>query len=377
MTITTQIKIIVSQEEKSRLYDTLSLNNECCNYISEVMFQNKTKSRRKVHDLVYHECRVRYPRLASQMVVNAITKTVNSYASTKSMHKLTKPFTYKRLGAIIYDSRQFSYITEKTITISLINKDSKASRTKGKYIVFNEESFKNRSNTAILTHKKGKFYLQQCVDQEEIKPYNEEGFLGCDRGSVDIVYTSHKQCFSSKEQKRIRANQQKVYSSVQSKRTRSSRKLLKRLSTKRATTTKLINHKISKDLVLYAKERHLTIVFEDLTNILKGVVRGNRKYSRTFRKLLGNWSFAQLEFFVAYKCRLYGVPFKKVNAAWTSQTCYCCGKRGKRKNKVFTCTNTSCDVDTIDADYNAAINIAKRGGAINCPEIQTFTALNL
>ena len=55
---------------------------------------------------------------------------------------------------------------------------------------------------------------------------------------------------------------------------------------------------------------------------------------------------------------------KVVDPAYTSQTCACCGKRGKRKAKVFACT--SCG--TFDADENAAKNISQLGASVDRPE---------
>ena len=47
----------------------------------------------------------------------------------------------------------------------------------------------------------------------------------------------------------------------------------------------------------------------------------------------------------------------------SSQTCSCCKHIGKRTNKVFKCTNQNCEVDVLDSDYNASLNIASLGRA--------------
>jgi len=66
------------------------------------------------------------------------------------------------------------------------------------------------------------------------------------------------------------------------------------------------------------------------------------------------------------------VPLVVVNPRYTSQTCNSCKHIGKRTNKVFKCVNTNCEVDTIDADFNAAQNISLLGVAINQPEKSTM-----
>ena len=48
--------------------------------------------------------------------------------------------------------------------------------------------------------------------------------------------------------------------------------------------------------------------------------------------------------------------------AYTSQTCSWCGERGIRESTSFSCQNPNCKQygnTKIDADYNAARNIAR------------------
>lgn len=56
-----------------------------------------------------------------------------------------------------------------------------------------------------------------------------------------------------------------------------------------------------------------------------------------------------------------------VNAAYTSQTCHCCGFLGKRSADKFYCPTTGC---VYQADENAAINIKKR---LTDPDISLYT----
>lgn len=74
--------------------------------------------------------------------------------------------------------------------------------------------------------------------------------------------------------------------------------------------------------------------------------------------------------YIEYKALLNGVKVIAVNPRYTSQTCHSCKSIGKRTNKVFTCTNTNCEVDTVDADYNASKVISLLGAAIDKPERQ-------
>src|SRR5690606_23793368 len=155
-----------------------------------------------------------------------------------------------------------------------------------------------------------------------------------------------------------------VRSSIQSKGTRSAKKLLKRLSGKERTTATIINHTIAKSIVKSAKEQGKGIAIEDLTNIRFTSKRRNKK----FRTKLGRWSFGQLRSFLTYKAALNGVKLVAVEPRYTSQICSSCFHTGERENKVFKCINHKCEVDVLDSDFTASKNIALLGETVNSPE---------
>lgn len=64
---------------------------------------------------------------------------------------------------------------------------------------------------------------------------------------------------------------------------------------------------------------------------------------------------------IEYKAKLEGIEVKYIDPAYTSQTCSYCGERGERKKQEeFVCTNPQCKRrgEKINADFNAARNIA-------------------
>jgi IS605 OrfB family transposase len=136
---------------------------------------------------------------------------------------------------------------------------------------------------------------------------------------------------------------------------------LKRLQGKERTHAKIVNHTIARRIVESAKSRGKGIAIEDLTDIR---FTSNRR-NKTFRRKLGKWSFYQLRKFIEYKAKLAGVQVVIVPPAYTSKTCSNCNHIGKRTNKSFKCDNCG---NEIDADFNASINIASLGAAINQPE---------
>jgi IS605 OrfB family transposase len=219
-----------------------------------------------------------------------------------------------------------------------------------------------------LVCKKGKFYLFQTVDIPDEDIDDVEDFIGVDFGFTDIIVTSDGKKHTAETLNSYREHRQKVRSSIQakadtSKRStrRNCRRLSKRLQGKERTYSQIVNHTIAKSIILSAKESGKGVAIEDLTNIRFTSKRRNKK----FRTKLGKWSFGQLRSFLEYKGLLYGVPVAVVDPRYTSQTCNVCKHLGKRTNKHFKCNNCGNDMD---ADLNAAKNIATLGRSINNAE---------
>jgi len=214
---------------------------------------------------------------------------------------------------------------------------------------------------ADLVYKKGKFYLFQTVDvpEEEVKDIEE--FIGVDMGLLEIAALSNGKSFNSKKLNDYREKRQKVRSSLQSKGTKGCKKVLKRLSGKERTTSTIINHTISKQIVQLAKSEGKGIAIENL----KGIRFSANKKGKKFRSRVGKWNFNQLRSFLSYKCLLNGVKLVDVPPAYTSKTCHNCLHIGNRQGKKFTCKNCN---SVFDADENAAKNIALLGMNVNHPE---------
>ena len=75
--------------------------------------------------------------------------------------------------------------------------------------------------------------------------------------------------------------------------------------------------------------------------------------------VLRNWSYYQLQQFITYKAAKYGIIVRKVDPAYTSQRCSCCGhlEKGQRVSQSdFICKNPKCKNfgKIVNADFNAA-----------------------
>lgn len=125
------------------------------------------------------------------------------------------------------------------------------------------------------------------------------------------------------------------------------------------------NHRISREIVnLAARWKVETIQMESL----KGFGKDQEgEVENTHKRLLGRWSYFELQKDIEYKAAMAGISVQYVNPAYTSQTCHVCGQRGNRiERDTFICTNPECTCynQVQDADMNAAINIAKSNDVV-------------
>jgi IS605 OrfB family transposase len=140
---------------------------------------------------------------------------------------------------------------------------------------------------------------------------------------------------------------------------------LQRLSGRERRYQAWLNHNISKEIILEAKQSQSFLAIENLTGIRE---RTNKKpRNKTEKRRSNSWAFYQLRTFLEYKGIKEGVEVIAVNPAYTSQTCHSCLLIGLRTNKSFKCSNKICGW-VGDADKNASLMIALVGLSVSQPE---------
>ncbi|MBU0976783.1 MAG: transposase [Nanoarchaeota archaeon] len=366
MKLTLKIKLLPDKEQVDLLLSTIKEANTACNVISDVVWQNKVFNQFKIHNLCYYNIKSSF-NLSSQVIVRCISKVTDSYKIDRKVKR-----TFRELGGITYDSRILTYKSNDIVSIWSI-----VGRINIFYVCHNRKYLPYIKGEADLVFKKGKFYLFQTVEVPEEDVKDIEEFIGVDFGQTDIAALSDGTNYNSEQLKKVRKKYSKVRASIQSKGTKGSKKLLKRLSGKEKRFVSINNHTISKQIVAKAKKENRGIAIEDLSNIRKTAkIKSKRQKTE-----LNRWSFFQLRAFLTYKALLNGIKLIVVPSAYTSQTCNVCNHIGIRTGKRFRCENCG---NISDADHNAALNIAAWGCLINQPEkpsmlycqVHSFLGLN-
>ena len=272
MKLTLKIKLLPTDEQADLLLDTMKEANAVCDAISDIAWQEKIFNNFKLHHKVYHSYKTTF-QLSSQMLIRQIAKVADAYKLDKKTKRSFKP-----LGSIAYDSRIMTYKPNNVVSLWCID-----GRQKINFVCHNPDYIPYIKGEADLVYKKGKFYLFQTVDVPEEDVEDVEEFIGVDMGLLEIAALSNGKNFSSKKLNDYREKRQKVRSSLQRKGTKGSKKVLKRLSGKERTTSTIINHTISKQIVQLAKSEGKGIAIEDL----KGIRFSANKKGKKFRTRVG------------------------------------------------------------------------------------------
>ena len=128
-----------------------------------------------------------------------------------------------------------------------------------------------------------------------------------------------------------------------------SKKRISKISKYKSRIASHINCELNK---MIKEEDIQEIVREDLNWSSK-----KKNLSRKQRNRFSTWSKGTLLERLSVKLAENGIKETVVNPAYTSQVCCKCNHLGNRKGKEFKCSN--CNL-SIDADFNASINIKKR-----------------
>jgi len=355
MKLIAQIKLQPKKEQCRQLKATLERANEAANWISEWAWENKTFRKFAIQKELYQDIRAKFG-LSAQMTIRAISKVADAY----KLDKKTKR-TFTKGGSIAYDQRILSYKLDKQM-VSILSLDG---RLKIPFVAGEKqlEMLKTQQGESDLVYRKGKFYLYATCNVEEPDEFLPEGVLGVDLGIVNIATDSDGQKHSGSQVLSVRKRRRRQRKRLQSKGTKSAKRVLRRLSGKEATFSKITNHTIAKKIVQKAKDTGRAIALESL----KGI-RSRARFRKPQRTELHSWSFHQLQQFILYKAKLAGVPVILVDPKYTSQACSDCGcvdKSNRKNQSTFLCK--SCGF-ALNADLNAALNISIRGwGAVNRP----------
>jgi IS605 OrfB family transposase len=298
-----------------------------------------------LHKAIYYELREKFD-LPSQFAIRVIGRVADSYKLNKKVqHKFNKSSSAE------YDQRLLSWTALDNVSIASLDGRLHLPIAFGKYAKLDERTIRK---SCKLAYKNKEFYLQVSYEEPEVLLKDSKDFLGVDLGITNLAVTSNGQVFSGSQVDKVRERFTTIKTSLQACGSKSAKRHLKKLSGKEYRFKRNTNHVISKQIVSLAKALEVGLSIEDLKGFKKTVRKSQRER-------FGKWAFGQLAGYIEYKAKLAGVEVVKVNPRNTSRTCSACGHCEKANRKIqadFQCKQ--CGM-TMNADLNAAINIAAIG----------------
>lgn len=351
--ITYNIKLTFdNQKDHDFWFNMLCKQRDMYNFASKMIFDKKPNTLiKEYHDLLYDKVKEKF-QVSSQAIIRTEKDILSTYRSIKSNKHKVECYPRKKTLSLRLDQRMYSNFNKNSIKL-ISSVSHKRCTAYLRLYPKTTELFNNyKTCDPLIFYRNNEFYLSVTFRIPE-KVKQNENILGIDLGCRRLVTTSDGDCIRSKDfnrQKRKIRYLKRILNSKK-KNSHSARTKLKNLSKKEHNISKQYIEK-SINTILKNTDKSI-IVIEDLTTIKKNT---KKKYG-SHNNRISQVPFYMFKQILSYKAPLYGKEVKTVNPYMTSRTDSQTGKwKGERKGCRFYSVNGL----VYDADWNAAINIAKK-----------------
>ncbi|RKX65329.1 MAG: hypothetical protein DRP42_04950 [Tenericutes bacterium] len=337
-TVTAKIRI----DPTNRVVATIKAYTKSLQFCVNYAWKHKITQNFKLHYAIYRTIRKRF-KLPSQIAVACMRQACGMVKKAK-----TKPII--KNTSVGYNFPRSANIKGTTLVLRLLKTRQEFDFT---IPACYEEYFSwDVSESLLRMDKKGRCFFMFTFSKEiiatEQNGCSQNIVLGIDLGVNNLAVCSDSRFYNSAKVKQVKRKFKHLRSKLQVKGTRSSKRLLKKLSGRETRWMAWINHNISKDIVTNFNGNK--IVMENLKGIRK------RYRGKIMNYWISNWSFFQLQSFIQYKSIMKGIEVVRVKPNYTSQICHRCGKLGSRSDGSFCCLH--CGLSNFNADLNASRNLA-------------------
>lgn len=334
----------------------LDLSRMAYNRCSNILDSNKIHlDLKSVHNAVYHILREEFPSIPSQGIIKIYKECISAYRTINANGCIAHKIPEKKSLSMRLDKRLYSKLNNNNI---LLCSKKSCRRAVAEICGFPKllELFKKYPAKDPLIYKKNNtFYLSIPFDILEIPAHNDN-CIGVDLGERRFVITSDGLMFNDKEYNARKRKLRYLKRCLQRKKTKSALRHYKKISIKEQNQSTNMCHTIANN-VLNSTDASI-IVLEDLTKLKKTTAKTNNGYKKkNHNRRLAQIPFYKFKQILSYKALLNGKRVETVSPFMTSQTDCTTGKKdGTRKNRRF----YSSSGKVFDADWNAAVNIARK-----------------
>ena len=337
MQITTQIKLLPTKEQADLINNTMQEYIKTINHV--------------VNNYVVGDCSVKYtsksviadlPSALKNQSIQDAKSVFKKY--TKNVKLNTKNPKDKQNGikvpiikkpVAIWNNQnyaiKFGYLSFPVL------QNGKSTRIVVKAVIADYQAnlITKKLGTLRITKKSGKYIAQIAVGVEPVQTTGTIA-MGIDLGlkipAVAVTENGKTKFVGNGRQnkyfKRKHSTARKKLGKLKKQ------KAINKLGNKEQRWMKDQDHKVSRQLVNFAKENNVSVIrMEQLSGI-----RQTARTSRKNEKNLHSWSFYRLAQFIKYKAILEGIQVEFVNPKYTSQICPACGERNKANDRKYACS---------------------------------------
>lgn len=354
------VKLVFESEEHRNFWKALLLTStDIYNDISKMIVDNGCHlSLKSVHALVYNTLREKYPNVPAQVVVKIYKEVLGRLRAIKT--KLKKVVYSERVKhCMTLDDKLYCKLDKSGIKLTSHIHHKRFFVKFVSYAKFDELASMYKMGDPTI-HLDGEDMSLSIPFKVTEKPIKDESRLGVDLGIKRIFTTSDGVAYGGSYingiKRKIRYNKRKLNSVFSKKKSKSALRKLKKYSRKERNVSKNYAHLICNKILDTDKS---IIVLEDLTGIKQSTTKTKNGYKRKrHNNMISQVPFYMIKYILTYKAPLLGKKVETVSPAYTSQTnCLTSKKDGERKGCRYYTKKKGL---VLDADWNAAINIAKR-----------------
>ena len=307
-----------------------------------------------VHNKYYSTLRSKFPTLPAQAIIRVQRSVIADLRSIKSnKHHGNNPNKTKLSMSL--DKRMYSNFTAEGISLISDIPQRRKRFTFHLYDKVKEMFVTSVAKDPTIFVRDGKLYLSVPFEVQGKTP-TDDTCVGVDLGMRQLFVTSEGKSFVDKQYLTERRKLRYLKRRLQSKGTSSAKRHLRKLRNRERNISKSMCHKAVNALLESTSAS--IIVLEGLSKIKQRTSKTKEGFKRTkHNNALGQVPFYQFKQILTYKATLAGKQVVSVSPTYTSQTDCRTNKRdGVRKGRVYICS----DGLVLDADWNAAVNIAQR-----------------
>ena len=320
---------------------TIKVYTKALQFCVNQAWKRKIRNNMKLHPFVYPSLRKR--GLPAQLAIACIKQACGIVKKAK-----TKPIIKRT--SVRYNFPRSANVKGDMLVLRLL-------KTRQEFKLNIPDCYKEYfdwkvSESLLMMDKKGRcffiFTFSKEVTAIELNSCTQTPILGIDLGVNNLAVCSDGRFYHSNKVKQTKRKFKYLRDKLQAKGTRSSKRLLKKLSGRETRYMTWINHNISKNIV--SSFNGNKIVMENLKGIRK------QRRGKIMNYWINNWSFFQLQNFIEYKAIMKGIEVVRVKPNYTSQICHRCGNLGIRSKGCFSCSH--CGLSNFNSDLNASRNLA-------------------